>query len=93
MKALDTNLPSSSRRGPVRMDTQDGPWSVSVAETPYDTHSYSLYIKSKHPFLFLSTLSRIYRMAWHVHYTIVITKHDESTFFIFIFVLVRCSKG
>ncbi|KIM47384.1 hypothetical protein M413DRAFT_22065 [Hebeloma cylindrosporum] len=46
MKALDTNLPSSSRRGPVRMDTQDGPWSVSVAETPYDSHSYSLYIKT-----------------------------------------------
>ena len=47
MKALDTNIPSSSRRGPVRMDTQDGPWSVSVAETPYDARSYSLYIKSE----------------------------------------------
>ncbi|KAF9561633.1 hypothetical protein CPC08DRAFT_635234 [Agrocybe pediades] len=47
MKALDTNLPStSSRRGPVRMDTQDGPWSVSVAENPYDSLSYSLYIKT-----------------------------------------------
>ncbi|KAF8814461.1 hypothetical protein BYT27DRAFT_7250038 [Phlegmacium glaucopus] len=45
MKALDTNLPSS-RRGPVRMDNQDGPWSVSVAETPYNAHSYSLYIKT-----------------------------------------------
>jgi hypothetical protein len=59
MKALDTNLPSSSRRGPVRMDTQDGPWSVSVAETPYDSHSYSLYIKSKHLFF----LPWIYGMA------------------------------
>ena len=29
------------------MDNQDGPWSVSVAETPYDARSYSLYIKSK----------------------------------------------
>lgn len=37
----------SSRRPPVRMDAQDGPWSVSVAETPHDVHSYSLYIKSK----------------------------------------------
>ncbi|KAF8910199.1 hypothetical protein CPB84DRAFT_1673057 [Gymnopilus junonius] len=46
MKALDTNIPSSSRRGPVRMDTQDGPWSVSVAENPYDSLSYSLYIKT-----------------------------------------------
>ncbi|CAA7264912.1 unnamed protein product [Cyclocybe aegerita] len=46
MKALDTNLPSSSRRAPVRMDTQDGPWSVSVAETPDDARSYSLYVKT-----------------------------------------------
>ncbi|KAF9535632.1 hypothetical protein CPB83DRAFT_24240 [Crepidotus variabilis] len=45
MKALDTNLPSTSRRGAARMD-QDGPWNVSVAETPYDPHSYSLYIKT-----------------------------------------------
>ena len=29
------------------MDNQDGPWSVSVAETPYDARSYSLYIKSR----------------------------------------------
>lgn len=50
MKALDTNIPPSSRRGPVRMDTQDGPWSVSVAETPYDARSYSLYIKSESVF-------------------------------------------
>ncbi|PPR05115.1 hypothetical protein CVT24_010090 [Panaeolus cyanescens] len=47
MKAFDTNLPSSSRRGPVRMDNQDGPWSVSVAETPDDSRSYSLYVKSE----------------------------------------------
>jgi hypothetical protein len=29
------------------MDNQDGPWSVSVAESPYDARSYSLYIKSR----------------------------------------------
>ncbi|KAJ4470908.1 hypothetical protein J3R30DRAFT_3531778 [Lentinula aciculospora] len=34
-----------SRRGPVRID-QDGPWSVSVAESPHDSRSYSLYIKT-----------------------------------------------
>lgn len=34
------------RRPPVRMDNQDGPWSVSVAETPGDPLSYSLYVKS-----------------------------------------------
>jgi serine/threonine protein kinase len=28
------------------MDNRDGPWSVSVAETPYDARSYSLYIKT-----------------------------------------------
>jgi len=46
MKALDTNLPTALRKGAARVD-QDGPWSVSVAETPYDAYSYSLYIKSK----------------------------------------------
>ncbi|KIM82335.1 hypothetical protein PILCRDRAFT_71075 [Piloderma croceum F 1598] len=43
MKPLDMN---TSRRPPVRMDAQDGPWSVSVAETPHDARSYSLYIKT-----------------------------------------------
>jgi serum/glucocorticoid-regulated kinase 2 len=28
------------------MDAQSGPWSISVAETPYDDHSYSLYVKT-----------------------------------------------
>lgn len=44
MKNIDAN---TSRRPPVRMDAQDGPWSVSVAETPHDARSYSLYIKSE----------------------------------------------
>lgn len=35
-----------SRRKLVRMEAQDGPWSVSVAETPYDKNSYSIYVKS-----------------------------------------------
>ncbi|KAG5642392.1 hypothetical protein DXG03_002850 [Asterophora parasitica] len=35
----------STRRNAGRID-QDGPWSVSVAETPHDAHSYSLYIKT-----------------------------------------------
>ncbi|KAJ7492025.1 kinase-like protein [Mycena latifolia] len=35
-----------NRRPPVRMNAQDGPWSVSVAETPDDPRSYSLYIKT-----------------------------------------------
>lgn len=35
------------RRKPLRMDAQDGPWSISVAENPSDTKSYSIYIQSK----------------------------------------------
>jgi hypothetical protein len=37
----------SGVRPPVRMDAQEGPWSISVAETPHDAHSYSLYIRSE----------------------------------------------
>ena len=37
---------ASSRRTPLRMDAQDGPWSVSVAESPHDLKTYSLYVKS-----------------------------------------------
>src|SRR5882762_10692474 len=44
MKPIDMN---TSRRPPVRMDAQDGPWSVSVAESPHNARSYSLYIKSE----------------------------------------------
>lgn len=49
MRTIDAN---TSRRPPVRMDAQDGPWSVSVAETPHDASSYSLYIKSESPSIF-----------------------------------------
>lgn len=28
------------------LEGQDGPWSVSVAETPNDAQSFTLYIKS-----------------------------------------------
>ncbi|KAF8640638.1 hypothetical protein AX17_000295 [Amanita inopinata Kibby_2008] len=46
MKSIDVaSSQPSSRRPPVRVDT-DGPWSVSVAETPHDARSYSLYIKT-----------------------------------------------
>jgi serum/glucocorticoid-regulated kinase 2 len=43
MKHFDPRYP---RRPLVRIDNQDGPWTVSVAETPHDPHSYSLYVKS-----------------------------------------------
>lgn len=38
--------PLPTRRAPLRMDAQDGPWSVSVADHPHDKRSYTLYIKS-----------------------------------------------
>ncbi|TDL20933.1 hypothetical protein BD410DRAFT_790285 [Rickenella mellea] len=36
----------ANRRKIVRLEAQDGPWSVSAAETPYDKRSYSIYIKT-----------------------------------------------
>ena len=36
-----------SRRIPQRRDKHEGPWAISVAETPHDATSYSLYIKSE----------------------------------------------
>ncbi|KAG6820663.1 hypothetical protein H0H93_013514 [Arthromyces matolae] len=35
-----------SIRRPAGRPEQEGPWSVSVAETPHDPHSYSIYIKT-----------------------------------------------
>jgi hypothetical protein len=48
---------ASTRRPPVRMNPQDGPWSVSVAETPGDDRSYSLYIKSEFLLVYRATES------------------------------------
>ncbi|KAF8527446.1 hypothetical protein BU17DRAFT_39852 [Hysterangium stoloniferum] len=33
-------------RKPLRMDAQDGPWSVSVAENPHDSKTYTIYIQT-----------------------------------------------
>ena len=52
------DTPSESRNGPLprsmpsrrltaRAETQEGPWAISVAETPHDATSYSLYVKSE----------------------------------------------
>ncbi|KIJ66516.1 hypothetical protein HYDPIDRAFT_174586 [Hydnomerulius pinastri MD-312] len=46
MKTLDAAPSRSMRRPPVRIDAQEGPWSVSVAETPHDARAYSIYIKT-----------------------------------------------
>ncbi|EIW87265.1 hypothetical protein CONPUDRAFT_96619 [Coniophora puteana RWD-64-598 SS2] len=45
MKGIDATHPRPMRRQPVRMDG-DGPWTVSVAENPNDTNSFSIYIKT-----------------------------------------------
>ncbi|CAL1694869.1 unnamed protein product [Somion occarium] len=34
------------QRRPFRVDGQDGHWTISVAETPHDASSYSLYVKT-----------------------------------------------
>lgn len=51
-------LERATRRKLVRIDAQDGPWSISVAESPYDRNNYSIYVKSTCPFvLFVATVS------------------------------------
>lgn len=67
MKSIDTAHNRPIRRPPVRIDAQEGPWSVSVAETPHDAHSYSIYIKSESDF-FCSTLSPLRWLDEFVHY-------------------------
>lgn len=47
-KALEVPQERASRRKLARMEAQEGPWSVSVADTPYDKNSYSIYIKSEY---------------------------------------------
>lgn len=38
---------AQSRRKPLRMDAQDGPWSISVAENPHNTKTYTIYVQSR----------------------------------------------
>lgn len=49
-------LPMTARRVPIRVDGQDGAWTVSVAETPHDVSSYSLYIKCESLFFAFCSL-------------------------------------
>lgn len=44
--AAPQSMPST-RRMPFRLDGQDGPWTISVAESLHDPSSYSLYVKSE----------------------------------------------
>lgn len=45
-KTLDMTQERANRRKLVRIQTEEGPWSISVAESPYDRKCYSIYIKS-----------------------------------------------
>ncbi|KAL5533766.1 hypothetical protein ACEPAG_226 [Sanghuangporus baumii] len=45
-RAQEMPLERATRRKLVRIDAQEGPWSVSVAESPYDRSNYSIYIKT-----------------------------------------------
>lgn len=71
MKPVDAAHTRPIRRPPVRIDAQDGPWSISVAETPHDAHSYSIYIKSEsssHLPLFLhSSGGRVVSLPTHLN--------------------------
>ena len=40
----------TTRRKGLRMDILEGPWSVSVAETPYDKKTFNIYINSTYIF-------------------------------------------
>lgn len=49
-RTIEVAQERASRRKLVRMDAQEGPWSISVAENPYDKknhNNYSIYIKSE----------------------------------------------
>ncbi|KAI0030611.1 hypothetical protein K488DRAFT_16771, partial [Vararia minispora EC-137] len=47
------------RRQVLRIDAQDGPWTISVAENPHEpTPSYSLYVKTPTHNLTLSRTAR-----------------------------------
>jgi hypothetical protein len=51
MTATQERQPRPARRQVLRVDAQDGPWTVSVAENPHRPSSYTLYVKSECPFI------------------------------------------
>jgi serum/glucocorticoid-regulated kinase 2 len=67
-----------SRRNPLRMDTQDGPWSISVAESHQDSPTYSIYIKSQSPDYLLLTPPKQH-VAPTLHLTLTRTAAEISS--------------
>ena len=47
MTATQERQTRAPRRQVLRVDAQDGPWTVSVAENPHHPSSYTLYVKSE----------------------------------------------
>ncbi|THH18633.1 hypothetical protein EW146_g2400 [Bondarzewia mesenterica] len=64
-RTQESPQPRPARRPVLRMDAQDGPWTVSVAENPHDPASYSLYVKTPTHNL---TLSRTAREIVELHH-------------------------
>ncbi|KAI0042540.1 hypothetical protein FA95DRAFT_559895 [Auriscalpium vulgare] len=58
MKAQQEPHSRPVRRQVLRMDAQDGPWTVSVAENPHHPASFSLYVKTPTHNLTLSRTAR-----------------------------------
>ena len=50
MTATQERQTRPPRRQVLRVDAQDGPWTVSVAENPHRPSSFTLYVKSECPF-------------------------------------------
>lgn len=45
-RTLEIPYERPGRRKLIRFGAEEGPWSISVAETPYDKNCYSIYIKT-----------------------------------------------
>ena len=65
MKNGSPAQPVPRSRMPFRVDGQDGPWTISVAETPHDASSYSLYVKSKSLHFLCQTRDRSRTLSDH----------------------------
>ena len=50
ISVMTASQPRPARRQVLRVDAQDGPWTVSVAENPHRPSSFTLYVKSECPF-------------------------------------------
>ncbi|KAI0299851.1 hypothetical protein BC826DRAFT_993729 [Russula brevipes] len=58
MTAAQERQPRPARRQVLRVDAQDGPWTVSVAENPHRPSSFTLYVKTPTHNLTLSRAAR-----------------------------------